>query len=1082
MCDEYETKRQAAYHHFVSTLIDLPFLLMGIPLLITWRAPVLIADMVQAFRLTRRGKPVHTCYCFKSRSKRPFEAWRFIAVEQFIALCLDLLCVPCILVIIYVRHLLSYLGLRNLLIAMDPNFPGPIFEMLGREASAIGSDRRMRDGSFQADAWLAGVPLLRYMRCGLAPHIWAIRQIVIVVIHLPLLVLGGFLLLTPRHASLVHGFAACEDRPALRRLVLLNAAWLGIDVLALPFVAVVLLGVWRVPTFLSLLEQRAFHREQGWRFFAAALVSLVLMLQDVLLIVIVLLILVTGVRAPHLCSAACTLASLYRQMWSEPRWQTDDGHLTQLLQLVLTEMERQRAQARARRGEPPVSERDLAEWGASGLVHFLRTDASSQTGGGLVYVARGRVRSVPRSLSLYQGLVLSEAMLAATALPQLLLLPIKALGALVAVPIVTYLRWRLRAPALDEADEQVIVQEAWSSIQRDALTAGGSRPATAQARLRPNEPPMELGVAALQLVRSEQMLRHSLTVGPLAKPLLLIAFEWTPLSLDPSILHKYVVPAGVGLMLIVINDVAALLAVPMRLACALLTFGFGCLWGREPELYFRPSRPRCYRYACTLSRMLQYISLPMLVLLQASLLVLPPLLSLPTTREWIEREHAQGVILDGDLAIHELLPVVAALPLYSLLMLALWAIEWVLSLWLLWRIGATTVLWQLPPGTHTLRDPTMPAEGFSCRRLLPGTLVYYAVTYIHLLGWATNCCYRLGGLGEVPLLAIVVVWAGWPLLPPYLGMGPGWYLLAAPAALFLLFLANGQIAGNWRDDPQVANDARTMAERLERDKEERWQAFLRLRAQKHRDELELLCARLSALPLPEQVATSPEPSRVQAIDPFMEDDGSLLQLAASGGRRASTTIDPTMGPRARVRWSREHQGVEKAGKRVESIWNAVWVPLMDDVSASLDVALAKGHVAYPLDAEHYVDLTSIWNPPQPERPSSSSDATGGDDEDGDEQDALSEDPPDEEVQMSWWLRRNPPPVAHFGLRRLDEAGTYWATARPRRFVQRSIVRGAGGAQGTEGSTSGGAHRPSARSWFGLASWGARHHDASQPRE
>ena len=58
----------------------------------------------------------------------------------------------------------------------------------------------------------------------------------------------------------------------------------------------------------------------------------------------------------------------------------------------------------------------------------------------------------------------------------------------------------------------------------------------------------------------------------------------------------------------------------------------------------------------------------------------------------------------------------------------------------------------------------------------------------------------------------------------------------------------------------------------------------------------------------------------------------------------------------------------------------------------------------------------------------------------------------------------------------------WATARPRRFVQRSIVSGAGGAQSTEESTSGGAHRPAARAWFGLASWGARHHDASQPRE
>lgn len=1075
---EFETKRQAAYRHFLNTLFDVPFLLIGMPLLVTWRAPMLVADFIQAFRLTRRGRPVQACNCFKSRSRRPFEAWRMMAAEHFIAILLECICVPLIFAIVVARWLLDMFGLRALVQTMDPDFDQS-FQMATQEAQAVGSDRRMRDAAFQADGWIARTPLLRLTRCGLVPHVWAIRQIAVVLFHLPFLFIGGCLLLTPRHSSLVDGLTMCGGRGEMRQLVLLNLAWLIVDVLALPLVAVVMLGLWRIPTFVSLLEQRAFQRDHGWRFFAAALVSVVLMLHDLLLLVLVLLILITGVRAPHLCSAGSTLSALYRQLWSEPRWQMEDGHVAQLLQLALSEMERQRAQARARGGSPPVAESDLTEWAADGLTHFLRADASSQTGGGLVYVSRGRVRSVPRSLSLFSGLILSEAKLVAMALPQLLLLPIKVVSAFVAVPIVMYLRWRLRASSLDAADEQAIVHEAWSAMQRARVGHHSSA-----------EPPMELGVAALQLVRAEHKLRTSLTAGPLATLLLRIAFEWTPLSLDPSELEKYFAPAMLGLLLIVLNDIAAVVAVPLRVISALLTFGFGCLWGREPETYFRPVRGFCYRCTCTLSRMLQYLCSPVIILLQIALLLVPPLLCWPSTRAWVLQKHNEGVVIDGDLAVHELLPLLAGLPWYAHVLNTVWAFEWTLSLMLLRRVAASNVLWQLPPYPHTMGDPDAPVEGFSCRRLIPSTLIYYSEKYMHLIGWATQYCYRFGGLGEMPLLVLVIVWAGWPLLPPYLATAPGWYLLAAPASLFLLFLANGQISVNWRAEPQVVADSRALVQRTERDKQERWQSYLRLRAHHHQEELTTLCDRLRALAPREDTTGGDGAPRVRAIDPFMEDDGTLLHRAvAGGGDRAPPSVVAAMGPRARVRWSREHLGAERDGKRVDSIWNAVWVPLTDDVGALLEVALVKGHAACALDAEHYVDLAALWNPlfARPVR-------VAGDDEadDGDELAFMREVEAEAELPMSWWLRRNPPPIAYFGVRRLDEADTYWASARPRRFVQRSIVGGArpftvgsnaeGGAYSSSDEHGVMGQQPSnpIRTWFGgLAAWGARSRAAGE---
>lgn len=109
----------------------------------------------------------------------------------------------------------------------------------------------------------------------------------------------------------------------------------------------------------------------------------------------------------------------------------------------------------------------------------------------------------------------------------------------------------------------------------------------------------------------------------------------------------------------------------------------------------------------------------------------------------------------------------------------------------------------------------------------------------------------------------------------------------------------------------------------------------------------------------------------------MSDDVLGLQRLHGGPRRVLSSASPAIGPRARVRWAREHLGAVQDGARVDSIWAAVWVPLADEVSDMLEAALMRGHAACPLDAENYIDLTAMWNAP-PRAEGGGSGGAGGD--------------------------------------------------------------------------------------------------------
>jgi hypothetical protein len=324
----------------------------------------------------------------------------------------------------------------------------------------------------------------------------------------------------------------------------------------------------------------------------------------------------------------------------------------------------------------------------------------------------------------------------------------------------------------------------------------------------------------------------------------------------------------------------------------------------------------------------------------------------------------------------------------------------------------------------------------------------------------------------------------------------------------LLFLSIDVIARNWRAQPAVRDDADELRARFDRQRQQVWEGFLRMRARTHEEQLRQLCVRLSALPHDasdvESAVSRPQSSSA-AFDPFMSDDviGLQRERAASRSAAAQRRESSAVGPRARVRWWREHRGAEKDGARVDSIWKAVFVPLADDVSASLETAFSRGHAACPIDEQSYVDLTSMWN-------AARANVLSGEEAEEEADEAEELDIVDEEVPMNLWLRSNPPAVSHFGhatgglepsslpavaprrvperpvrvrrLRRHDEAGTYWATARPRRFVQRSVLGGAAGAATSAAAPSAASSvaasepsaafaGPSAPSWFrNLVNW------------
>jgi len=397
----------------------------------------------------------------------PFGAWRLALCKQVLALVLD---GPAL---VGAWSLLSAhwfarrcLGLESLVDAMDGAFLSSLERALSASTSAT------RD---LCNDCLVSVPFVRLTMLGLRPHVWLSWQLLILTIHLPYLVCGVVLLCSWRHGELARGAALCTSRAELRQLVRSHAMWIAHDLLATPLVFIVVCGVWRLPTFISLTQQRAFRRGSGVRFFAAAGSSVFLMLQDLYLLLLMATILLTAVRLPHTVSAALTLRDAYRWLWADPRWQTNDGHAAQLMVVVEEIIQRMSAHATRTGGSLPVHEEHLLDWGGSGLHAFLVADAAALTGGGLVYVSRGQVRVVPRSLTLWKPMLEAEALLALGALPKLALLPLKAVAALICVPIVSYVRWRLSsivAPTSSTEDGEAIAA-AWA-VRPSAPT--GERP------------------------------------------------------------------------------------------------------------------------------------------------------------------------------------------------------------------------------------------------------------------------------------------------------------------------------------------------------------------------------------------------------------------------------------------------------------------------------------------------------------------------------------------------------------------------------------------------------------------------------
>ena len=120
---------------------------------------------------------------------------------------------------------------------------------------------------------------------------------------------------------------------------------------------------------------------------------------------------------------------------------------------------------------------------------------SGRWGGGVVYLDRGALCAVPMSLTLYRPLLVAEARWAAARFHHVLFFPLKVLG-YVCVPVVWYVRRRLRPPPLSEAEEAAIIDGAFAALIAKDLIRETSWPDPAQPASPSAAAPPALAAAA----------------------------------------------------------------------------------------------------------------------------------------------------------------------------------------------------------------------------------------------------------------------------------------------------------------------------------------------------------------------------------------------------------------------------------------------------------------------------------------------------------------------------------------------------------------------------------------------------------
>ena len=425
------SRRAACLSHFVGLLLDLPFLILAVPVLLSWRLPALLVDV----KLAAAATPASF-----------YPTLRASALTHCLLLPLDVPLAFLGAAICAIRELLLDLGLHELCDAMDGGF----------DASLEDARRIPRDGT-------AGIPsLLTLTLSGGTPHLWLLRQVAVLLLHTLHLLLGMLLLLSWRCQILASRVAECESRRELRWLTLTQFGWLLADLLCLPLLLLVGLTMWRVnaatqnnaqrpphtrpscllprplvhpllrssrllipplpltlpsassifhphlscpqvPSFISLMRQRSFRHGGGLKFGSAAFTSFTLVVTDVWCLLLLTLVLLTCIRAPHLLYSLNALRRVYRELWRRMRLQTNDAHAAQLIQLLLE----QEANSLA-----SVGLDELCTYAVGGLHAFMRADASSTSGGGLVFATDVDLRFthflLPSRLVLGSGGALSE--------------------------------------------------------------------------------------------------------------------------------------------------------------------------------------------------------------------------------------------------------------------------------------------------------------------------------------------------------------------------------------------------------------------------------------------------------------------------------------------------------------------------------------------------------------------------------------------------------------------------------------------------------------------------------------------------
>ena len=451
-------------------------------------------------------------------------------------------------------------------------------------------------------------------------------------------------------------------------------------------------------------------------------------------------------------------------------------------------------------------------------------------------------------MTLYRALIYSEARWALRKIHHVALSPMKLLGTL-CTPVIVYVRWRLAPPMGTAHAELAKISQLWYDIMK-----------------RGGQPPAARSLECLRRARIEVRLQQSSTLG-----LCFRALSWIeqrcPSSLDFWSMERFFLAALLALPLLLLNDLACCLGMRVRLAAALVTGGFGRVWG-SAEVLLNPlaSTPRI-RLAERMSLALQALALPPLLLMDAAFVLLPPMLLGQTTRIWLldaPKAIAESIRLGGSLGTTGLTAgnlssnTVGDTPsnpdLVTSLGAALQACEW--WAWLLasvWWVAAA-LSWQFVARYRNALWRPLTVWRDLLRPRIPRILLLYN----RLLGWLTYVMFRhrrtAGCLGEVLLVPIVLFWLSWPLAVPLAleaidGVSALWsFSVAVPATLILLYLATVVLRSNWNDEPQYQDDVEEERERAHRRAEEAYGAYKQGRAARAGLERRLLEASLRRLP------------------------------------------------------------------------------------------------------------------------------------------------------------------------------------------------------------------------------------------